>query len=445
MLSTVRSSLSRITSGGIFSTTVFSLVLRVSGLGITLLTTLVLTNLLSVGEYGVYVYILSTANLVVLLVVMGCDTLLLRQAVVYVKAKKSALFRGIQLYVLVFVVSMTIVFCIILSFALPILGSRVDEAYAELFWLFILLVPLGAGIRVFEGFTRGLRAPLAAQVPDQLVRRLLFLGALVLIWATGQFENTAYNAMVFQVLAAMIALVVASVICIWNSPVLEKSHQPRFQFAFKFWIVASFTLAGTTILQTIVSQLPIVLLGFLSTPESVAQYSVAIRVGSLLNLFIIASNMSIAGHVAEYNENQDIDKLAATANKSARTSFLMALPVGFLIFAFAEPVLSVFGDEYSESTFLLRFVVVGYLIHVGSGAAAVFLNMTYNEKFTLYVSITMFVFSIILSYFMILWNGASGAVMAYMTSFLIYKFIIVSIVWIKVGLDTSILGIVKPR
>lgn len=445
MVLAIKQTLTRLTSGELFTTTLFSLILRVSGLALTLVTTVVLTNMLSVGEFGAYAYILATSSMLVLLVVMGCDTLLLRQAVVYVKAKQAALFLGIQIYTLTFVVSLTVLFSVLILLSLPLLTGKMSSVYTDLVGFFLVLIPLGAGLRVLEGFTRGLRAPLSAQIPDQIVRRALFLAFIAVIWAVDSVEPSAANALWFQIFASSLALVAAIVVCRKYYPTLNRTQDKRVEFTNKIWLASSFALAGTTLLQTFVSQLPIVFLGYLSSPESVAQYSVAVRVGTLLNLFIIASNMSIASHVAEFNETSDMLKLRTTATKAARMSFAMALPVGIILFIFAEQVLSVFGEEYADNTLLLRVVVIGYLLHVASGAAAVFLHMTYKEKFTLYVSAVLFIFSLVLSYFMIAAYGVSGAVFAYMTSFLIYKFIVVAIVWFKVGLDTSILGVVKSN
>ena len=59
---------------------------------------LILTNVLSVPDYGTFAYALSWAGILVLLCTLGLDTLLLRQLAVYRQKHEYAKLRGILLF-----------------------------------------------------------------------------------------------------------------------------------------------------------------------------------------------------------------------------------------------------------------------------------------------------------------------------------------------------------
>ena len=436
----IRQLLSFIKRNKLFSSTLASLVIRVSGLGLTLITTLLLTNMLSVAQYGVYAYILSITNLVILLVVLGNDKLLIRQSVVYVKQSLPALFRGLQLFSAGFVFSMTLLVVSAIWLLKPLLNDQIGLLSTALFGFFIALVAIGAGLRLMEGLVRGLHAPVSAQLPDQIIRRVGFLLLLIVFTAAGSQSIDARSALVAHILASVLALICALALAKLSYPNLPEVSGKRWQFETRSWLVSSATMGTTTIMQTVVTQLPIVFLGVLANAEAVAKYSVVVRVGSLLSLFLIAANMSIAGRIAGHDVTDDIEILQKLAQKSVRFACALASPVALIVFFYAGPILRLFGDEYAQGAYLLQIVTIGYMVHVGTGAAAIFLTMTGNEHIVLRISVAMFLFNVMFSGLMIYQFGSLGAIISFIASFLAFKVLIVVAVKRVVGVNTTILS-----
>ncbi len=423
---------------GVLTSTFYSLLIRFSGFAITILTTVLLTNLLGSEQYGRYVYIFSLANLVVLFVVFGMDTLLVRQCVIYVLNRQSALFHGVLVTTFCFALGT----CSLMLAVYSLLPNLVETWFPAQFrdvlsYLFILL-PVLATIRLLEGLNRGLHAPLLAQLPDQIIRRFLFFtltGIFILLPNHSVSASTMLGA---QAVAGLLCVGAGVYFSRMQWPVLRGERE--FEWEVSRWMKSSFHLAGTTILQTVVAQFPLLFLGYFALSDSVAQYSVAERTAAFLNLFFIASNFAIAGRIAANNNSQRVDEQQEVATKAARFAFSLALPFALILLVFAEPILAIYGDEYRDSASMLRLFVLGYLIHIAAGPAALFLQMTHQEKYTLQVSTIMFLVSLALSFLLTKHFAQFGAALAFVLSFVSYKLIIVMIVRQKLHIDTSIIG-----
>jgi len=413
-----------------------SLGVRLGGYVATFVATILLTNILGSEEYGIYAYIFAIANTTALFSVLGSDTLLIRQLAVYVNKNKYEYARGIFVTVLCStVLSSGFIIFLVLVFRATLI-DKINLVCTGNLYSFIFLFPLLALLRLMLGVLRGLSLPVQAQFPDQIIRPIVFVTVILTTMWMSSFESTAVNSLLLQTIACLFALMVSATIVGKHRLFTDVVSGRKYEL--KDWSISSLTLAGTTVLQTIVAQFPLLFLGILGDAKSVAIYAVADRVGSTLNFSIIAANMALAGIIAKHNTNKA--QLSKVAPLGARFATIISLPVAILFFVFASPVLSVFGEEFKDGTTLLRIIVCGYMFHILTGPVLVFLQMTYNEKYTLYISLIMFIFSLVSSYSLTKFYGELGAATAFVLSFAIYKLIMLWIVIRKVGVNPSVFG-----
>src|SRR5690606_31133606 len=152
-------------------------------------------------------------------------------------------------------------------------------------------------------------------------------------------------------------------------------------------------------------------LGFFSTDEQVAAMRVAERGGQFVVMSLTLVNMVIAPYIVRAHRDGDKVLLQNLARKSARGSFLLALPVaGFLIIG-GEPLIRIaFGAEYAAISYWpVVIIVVGQLFNIFFGSVGYFLSMSGYERKTLKGQALAVVINLLLCTVLVPIYGAVGA------------------------------------
>lgn len=187
-------------------------------------------------------------------------------------------------------------------------------------------------------------------------------------------------------------------------------------------------LLFTRAAQDGILRVDIIMLGFFVNSAIVAEYSVAKRlaelaqIGNRLMSPVFTPRMRYAlatgdtdGLSHEYRQNRFVSGLAA----------LMLLAVYYIV---GEPVLDVFGD-YRGAWPVLLILVAGYLISSLYGATGRYLNMAGYASLTLYTTLALLVFNILLNAMLIPPLSSIGAALATATALLTINAFIVYLIW----------------
>lgn len=119
--------------------------------------------------------------------------------------------------------------------------------------------------------------------------------------------------------------------------------------------------------------------GFLPA-EQIAFLSVAMRLGALTSFVLVAVNMVAAPRFAASAKLNNNDDLRAASLFCTRIMVSVATPVLIFVLLFAEFLMGLFGEEYTQGADLLRIFVVGQFVNVVTGSVGYLLNMTGHEK-----------------------------------------------------------------
>lgn len=151
------------------------------------------------------------------------------------------------------------------------------------------------------------------------------------------------------------------------------------------------------------------LLAYFVDESAVALFSSSQRVGMLISLFLISVNFIVAPKFAELHFKKEYHQLFNLFKKSAIFVSLLTLPLVIAVAYFAELVLSVFGESYVDTAFVLRILCFAQVINVLTGSVAILLNMTGNENIVRNISLLGAFLSIISGFVLISQFGIMGA------------------------------------
>ena len=109
---------------------------------------------------------------------------------------------------------------------------------------------------------------------------------------------------------------------------------------------------------------------------TVAFYSLAVKLMTILSMVIVTVNITVATKIAEYFSIENKAELNKIVKNSARLIFILTLPAVVLIGVFSEYILSFFGKDYIAAKEALLILIVGQGICSAFGSASIYLNMT---------------------------------------------------------------------
>lgn len=165
--------------------------------------------------------------------------------------------------------------------------------------------------------------------------------------------------------------------------------------------------------------------------ETVAFYSVGVKVMTIVSVIILTVNITVSAKIAEMFSSHNITELRKILRNSSRLIFCITFPVILLISIFSESVLSFFGHQYIAAQQAFLILIIGQGICSAFGSAPVYLNMTGRQHIFQIILIAAVIINFLLNRFLIPEYGMTGAAIAYVSSALFWNCIAAIIIYKK--------------
>jgi O-antigen/teichoic acid export membrane protein len=157
------------------------------------------------------------------------------------------------------------------------------------------------------------------------------------------------------------------------------------------------------LMQTVMMWIAPLICGFFTSPEDVAQITIAQRISMLVSFILMANNMIVTPKVASYFAAGKRDKMIGLVQNSTKILIFTGCPIILLMFIFSENLLDVFGEDYISATSILRIFIIGQMFNVFTGIVYHVLAMTGHEatlrKITLFCGLLAVLFCLVLTNF----------------------------------------------
>lgn len=405
---------------------------------LTLVIGVLLARTLGPENYGVYAFVLSLVTLMGLPTKAGLPTLLVRETAKNQLNEKWGLIRGLFKLSNIFVFTYSLILTAGAGLFVWWQWGGEDAIKANTFLWALLLLPLIAYEGVRTGTLRGLRWVVSSQLPQLLVRPLvmiLLIGSCLLLGK----ELTSITAIQFNALAALAAFIVG--VYFLNKALPKEVKKATSEYDFKPWAISLLPLSLFAGLRMLDSQVSILLLGILGTAEEVGLFRVAATGATLVAFGLTAVNMALAPQVARLYNAGEMEKLQRTITLSTRAVALVSFPVALVLILWGKELITlVFGVEYSGAATALSILCVGQLVNASVGSVAVVLNMTGNDKKTLYGVLVALVSNVSLAFIMIPLFGINGAAMGYAFSLSLWNITLMYMAKKHTGLNTFLIS-----
>lgn len=351
--------------------------LQVLGLVLSFGSGVLAARLLGPAGLGQYAYALAVMGAASIPAALGFPTALVRFLPVYRTGDEWGLARGVlrRSNLLAGTLATALAVGVVVVAGIAATGSRMLT-----FWVAAPLIPLLVWTNLRQKALQGLHHPVAAQLPEQLVKPFVFVVLGGLAWAANaRFGRLPQGLMLLWLVASTAAFVLGATLLRRLSPAALGAADPK--YATREWLAVSLPLLVVDGFGVIYSATDTILLGALRPAAEVGLYQVANRTAALIGLFLVASNWVLAPWFAQLHATAERERLQRMVTKTVRGVSSLSLLVFCLFALWGKSLLSTFfGSGYAPAYNVLLILAVARLVNVSAGPVINLLAMTGGQK-----------------------------------------------------------------
>lgn len=155
--------------------------------------------------------------------------------------------------------------------------------------------------------------------------------------------------------------------------------------------------------------------------QTVAYYSIAVKLLTILSMVIVAININIAPKVSELYYSNERIKLKELLKRSQKIICIMNIPIGLFLILFGKKILLIFGQNYVDAYYSMVILVIGQMIASLFGSTAITLNMIGQQQKFQFIILSATLVNICLNIVLIPKYGMIGGAMSFTISLLFWN------------------------
>jgi O-antigen/teichoic acid export membrane protein len=201
---------------------------------------------------------------------------------------------------------------------------------------------------------------------------------------------------------------------------------------------ASYPMALSAISYFLMQSTDVLFISAYDTFESVAYYSIAVKLATVTALALISVNIVIAPKIASIYNDKNFYQLKLILKKATRMNVVISLPIIIILLFFSEYVLSTFGSNYILAKNALWILLIAQFFNSITGPSALYLNMTGRQKKLNVILVISLLINVLLNIILVPDFGMLGAAISTTTSFVISKILASALVFYLDNVKTFI-------
>lgn len=397
-----------------------------------------LARFLGADGYGAYANAIAWSNTLIPFATFGLTTLLVRDIAIFRAQKNWSLMKGLLKFSDQFVFILSIlVMLFFYGVDLVLFSGQDKQLMFRAILIAVPLIPLWAFAYLRQSAIRGFENATRSLIPDMIIRPGLLLGfILILFFLLPQYLNIN-TVMIISIFSSALAVFLAAYWLKIALP-LELNKVPAV-FQIKSWIKTSLPLFIFGSMQIVLPQIPVIMLGAISSADHVGLFSASYRLANTLAFLPGAVRIVMGPIIARmYAENEN-HKLQRLLTLTVRVTFVFDIILGIIFILLRKPFLEIFGPEFIVAQWALIILIIGNIIDALMGNSSVLLSMIGKEQIVAGSYVFVVITNIILNFFLIPQYGFLGATIASTLCLILVKVILSIYTLKKTGLNTTIL------
>lgn len=253
---------------------------------------------------------------------------------------------------------------------------------------------------------------------------IVIIGSMILLYTGDSIWLIDFYIYGFIILSIISTIVV--LIDINKKDRFKNYHKIEFDdslVSIKSIIIKSYPMAISGLCFFVMLSVDIMLLKKYFGSESVAYYSIAIKLLTILSMVIIAVNINIAPKISEFYHSNKTYELKEILNKSRKIICFMNIPIGIFLILFGKKVLLFFGQNYLEVYYPMIILLIGQIIASFFGSTAITLNMIGQQNRFQFILLFATLLNIIFNIILTPKYGMIGSAISFVVSLLFWNIV----------------------
>ena len=408
---------------------------RCGGMLLGLCSTLALTRWLGISAYGNYAYILSWIAILTI-PSAGMEALVVRETAIARQQNAPGALGGFLRWSFgnTLLVSGALTLAALLVFSICANQSALDMRIAYLLGLAgapLLCLQIFAGA-VFRGFRRVDLTVFLNEIVLPILT-ILWIAACLLL-GIGASASVMFGGRL--VVLVLILLLYLLFFFKHNLP-WQWAESSRKQTA--IWRKNMYSLALLRGIDTVMTRLPVLILGLLIGPVSVALFSLSTRIAETVVFTSSIISLTIGPHVAELHARQDYSGMQQLVTRSTRTITLWAVPVALALVVFGNWILGWFGPQFRAGYPVLLVLIAGKTVDAITGNVGLVMTMGGLERVVARTRAIGLFLTAALCFALVPKFGALGSAIGCATALIAWNVILVVQLYRRLGIVTVIM------
>lgn len=358
-------------------TTVFALMIYVTGAGLTSLAQLLIARIIGSTSYGIYSYVLSTTSVLAYLATLGFNVSLLRFVSAYRAQGRLDLAHG----VIRFAVQRSLAVATLFGAAGAIyicLSSASSNRELEISQLLgMAAVPLVTASALGAALIRAFGGGVSALLPERIVRDGLLLTLLGAAALSGSWTLNAPLVMQAVLTSSGVTVGMAFLLATRFQPPGLRQAEPA--DASKDWWSAVPPIMLMAGLDVFINRAGVMVLGWTGHIRDAGIFALGLNVALLVGLALVAVSTMFSPAAATLYARDDRKALQDLFSRASLLSAAAAIAMAIPLLVIARPLLSWFGDDFGMGAPIARVLMLGYVFVALCGPQLNLLTMTGNE------------------------------------------------------------------
>lgn len=395
------------------------LLLRASGILLMFLLSLFLTNSFSAEIVGQYDFVRSF-----LMILSGASLLGTNQAIIYYSGiltsnNSFGSIRSIYFKMnFLILIACTILYTPLLAIDKETINQIFNKQGAY------ELVSLSLKGLVFYSITmlnidtiRALKHTLISEGFRNVFRYMPFFIFSIILYIIDSPEDLV----VWFIYSFVVIFIISSAVVyffLFKKDFVTSKHQ---NFSSSSILKTSYPMALSAISFFLMQSTDVLFISAYDTFDSVAYYSIAVKLASVTALALISVNIVIAPKIATIYNDKNFYELKSILKKATRINVVISLPIIIVLLCFSEYILSTFGINYVLAKSALWVLLIAQFFNSVTGPSALYLNMTGRQKKLNVILLISLLINIVLNIILVPAYGMLGAAISTTASFIISK------------------------
>ncbi len=398
---------------------------------------ILLAQILSVKDFGIYVLAFTTLTILTVPVSLGLPNLITRYISKYEVYEDKASIKGLLIKTNIFVAISCFVVYVIVFISYFLWWKKYDIIFTETFLYALIGLPFIAIGSLRAAALRGLKYVVLGQLPDTFLRNFLFFLGIAYFLLFGYNLSSQY---------AILLLTAATIISFFvgyyflKIKLLNSLKHIKPIFNSKEWLKESIPFTLTSGIEIIKSKSLTYILAIFGSIEAVAIFEIATRSSALISFTLDGLNSAIAPYISSAFEKKNMIGLQRIVTKTTRIVFVFALPIALIFIIGGRPLLDfLFGKKYSVAYWPLVILCLGHLANTFTGSAGILLNMTGHQSYLSKNLALMMILMLFSSIPLVIMYDVIGASVAFSAIFILQNILWVIYIRKNIGINTTIL------